>query len=184
MTDVGLSPGTGDVPGDWDYARDLVFAQPAASAVRAVLREAADTVATLLTSGPAPARLSVRAGEVAIEVSWPDRTAVPAGPAPTSTVDTMDTADTADTVAERPGPDVTVVTASTVGVFYRAPSPEADPYVREGDHVRQGQQVGIVEAMKLMIPVEADRAGTVVRILRDNGDEVEYGDALMELGAP
>ncbi|PEH79785.1 acetyl-CoA carboxylase biotin carboxyl carrier protein subunit [Nocardia sp. FDAARGOS_372] len=71
--------------------------------------------------------------------------------------------------------------AETVGVFYRAPEPGADPFVAEGDPVRAGQQVGIVEAMKLMIPVVATREGRVAEFLVDNGDAVEYGAPLLVL---
>ena len=56
------------------------------------------------------------------------------------------------------------VLASTVGVFYCAPQPGAPPFVEEGDLVARGDQVGILEVMKLMIPVEADCAGRVTRL--------------------
>jgi len=73
------------------------------------------------------------------------------------------------------------VIAPTVGVFYRAPSPGAAPFVEEGDTVAAGTQVGIVEAMKLMVPVEADRAGRVSKVLKSDGDPVEYGEPLIRL---
>ncbi|WP_343044371.1 acetyl-CoA carboxylase biotin carboxyl carrier protein, partial [Micromonospora maritima] len=74
-----------------------------------------------------------------------------------------------------------VVRAPTVGVFYRAPEPGAKPFVAEGDIVQPGQQVGIVEAMKLMIPVHADAHGTVVEVLRADGAPVEYDEPLLAL---
>lgn len=77
--------------------------------------------------------------------------------------------------------DTFTITAETVGVFYRATEPGADPFVTEGDPVRSGQQVGIVEAMKLMIPVTTAREGRVVRFLIENGEAVEHGQALMVL---
>jgi acetyl-CoA carboxylase biotin carboxyl carrier protein len=73
------------------------------------------------------------------------------------------------------------VTAPTVGVFYRSPEPGAPPFVSEGDVVAAGQQVAIIEAMKLMIPVEADRAGRVAAILCADADAVEYGQPLLVL---
>ena len=73
------------------------------------------------------------------------------------------------------------VRAPSVGVFYRAPEPGAPPFVGEGDTVRPGQQVAIVEAMKLMLPVEADRAGRVVEVLKRDGEPVEYGEVLFVL---
>ncbi|MBH0776520.1 acetyl-CoA carboxylase biotin carboxyl carrier protein [Nocardia bovistercoris] len=79
--------------------------------------------------------------------------------------------------------DTFVVTAETVGVFYRLPEPGAAPFVTEGDPVRTGQQVGIVEAMKLMIPVTASAAGRVLEFLVENGEAVEYGAPLLRLEA-
>jgi len=87
--------------------------------------------------------------------------------------------------AERPAPVVdaapaTAVTieAPMVGTFYRAPSPTADPYVREGDVVKQGQVLCIIEAMKLMNEIESKTGGRIVRILVENGQPVEYGQPL------
>ncbi|WP_018636950.1 acetyl-CoA carboxylase biotin carboxyl carrier protein [Parafrankia elaeagni] len=74
-----------------------------------------------------------------------------------------------------------VVPAHTVGVFYHAPEPGADPFVRAGDTVVPGQQVGIIEAMKLMIPVEAERGGRVREILVADASPVEYGQPLLTL---
>ena len=65
-----------------------------------------------------------------------------------------------------------------VGMFYRSREPGAEPFVQPGDVVRPGQQVGIIEAMKLMIPVEADLDGQVLDALLADGTPVEYGDRL------
>ncbi|MFI6779532.1 acetyl-CoA carboxylase biotin carboxyl carrier protein [Micromonospora sp. NPDC050276] len=73
------------------------------------------------------------------------------------------------------------VCAPMVATLYLAPSPGADPFVREGDRVVPGQQVAILEAMKMMIPVEADRAGEVVKVLVPNATPVEYGERLIAL---
>jgi acetyl-CoA carboxylase biotin carboxyl carrier protein len=75
------------------------------------------------------------------------------------------------------------LTAPTVGVFYRSPEPGAAPFVNTGDLVTAGQQVGIVEAMKLMIPVEADRGGRVVDVLCADATSVEFGAPLFALAA-
>jgi acetyl-CoA carboxylase biotin carboxyl carrier protein len=74
--------------------------------------------------------------------------------------------------------------APTVGTFYRAPEPGAEPFVREQDGVRPGQQVGIIEVMKLMLPVEADVHGHIVEILARDGLPVEYGERLFSIAAP
>jgi acetyl-CoA carboxylase biotin carboxyl carrier protein len=70
------------------------------------------------------------------------------------------------------------VEAPMVGTFYRAPSPEAEPYVREGDGIKEGQVLCIIEAMKLMNEIESKVAGRVIRILAENGQPVEYGQPL------
>ena len=71
------------------------------------------------------------------------------------------------------------VTAPLVGTFYAAPSENAEPFVSVGDTVKKGQVIGIVEAMKLMNEVESDYEGTVVDILVENGEMVEYGQPLV-----
>lgn len=68
-----------------------------------------------------------------------------------------------------------------VGTFYRAPAPGADPFVEEGDFVELGQVVAIVEAMKVMNEIEAERRGKVAKILVKDGEPVEYGQDLMLL---
>ena len=68
-----------------------------------------------------------------------------------------------------------------VGTFYRAPEPGAAPFVTVGDLVRPGQVVGIVEAMKLMNEVTAERAGRVTEVLVDDGRPVEYDQPLVAL---
>ncbi|MCX8056815.1 MAG: acetyl-CoA carboxylase biotin carboxyl carrier protein [Ignavibacteria bacterium] len=65
-----------------------------------------------------------------------------------------------------------------VGTFYRAPSPDADPYVKVGDVVSVGQVLCIVEAMKLMNEIESDVNGKIVQILVENAQPVEYGQTL------
>lgn len=65
-----------------------------------------------------------------------------------------------------------------VGTFYRAASPEADPYVREGQGIKRGDVLCIVEAMKLMNEIEAEFPGKVVSVLVENGQPVEFGEPL------
>jgi acetyl-CoA carboxylase biotin carboxyl carrier protein len=65
-----------------------------------------------------------------------------------------------------------------VGTFYRAGSPDAAPFVKEGDSVVAGQVLGIIEAMKTMNQIESDRAGTVTKILVANAQAVEYGQPM------
>jgi len=70
------------------------------------------------------------------------------------------------------------VTSPMVGTFYRAPAPDADPYVEVGDKVEVGQTVCIVEAMKLMNEIEAEVRGRIVQILAENAQPVEFGQTL------
>lgn len=70
------------------------------------------------------------------------------------------------------------VTSPIVGTFYRANSPEKPPYVEIGDIVKKGQILCIIEAMKLMNEIESEAAGKVVQVLVENGQPVEYGQAL------
>jgi len=73
------------------------------------------------------------------------------------------------------------VTSPIVGTFYRSPSPDADPYVEEGDLVKRGQVLCIVEAMKLMNEIESESDGRIVKILAESTKPVEYGQALFLL---
>jgi acetyl-CoA carboxylase biotin carboxyl carrier protein len=88
--------------------------------------------------------------------------------------------------AAAPGPDAVPaeeenlhsISSPIVGTFYRAPNPDADPYVKVGDFVEPGQTLCIIEAMKLMNEIESDVSGTVVRVLPENAQPVEYGENL------
>ena len=70
------------------------------------------------------------------------------------------------------------IASPIVGTFYRSPSPDADPYVDEGDYVKKGQVLCIVEAMKLMNEIESEVDGRVMKILAESTKPVEYGQAL------
>jgi len=70
------------------------------------------------------------------------------------------------------------ITAPMVGIFYAAPSPGAEPFVEVGSTVAPGDTLCIIEAMKMMNQIESDTAGRVAKILVENGNPVEYGQAL------
>jgi len=70
------------------------------------------------------------------------------------------------------------IASPIVGTFYRSPSPDAEPYVEEGDYVKKGQVLCIVEAMKLMNEIESEVNGRVKKILAESTKPVEYGQAL------
>ena len=74
-----------------------------------------------------------------------------------------------------------IVKSPIVGTFYDAPSPDAEAFVKLGDHVSNGQVLCIVEAMKLMNEIEADAAGEIVKIYVKTGQPVEYGQPLFAI---
>ena len=74
-----------------------------------------------------------------------------------------------------------VIKSPMVGTFYRAPSPGAPPFVEVGQAVKEGDPVCIIEAMKILNEIEADRAGIIKEILVENGQAVEYGQPLFVL---
>ena len=77
--------------------------------------------------------------------------------------------------------DLHHLTSPIVGTFYIAPSADAEPFVEAGDRVSRGQVLCIVEAMKLMNEIEADDSGTVIAILVDDAQPVQFGQALFRI---
>lgn len=75
-------------------------------------------------------------------------------------------------------PEGHVVKSPMVGTFYRSSSPGAKAFVEVGDSIKAGETICIIEAMKILNEIEADKSGTVSKILSDNGQAVEYGQAL------
>ncbi len=78
-------------------------------------------------------------------------------------------------------PGQVVIASPMVGTFYRSPSPESPPFVEVGSSVESGQTVCIIEAMKIMNEIEAERKGRVLRILKEDKEPVEYGEPLFIL---
>jgi acetyl-CoA carboxylase biotin carboxyl carrier protein len=81
-------------------------------------------------------------------------------------------------VPAKPKPNEHVITAPMVGTFYGAPSPGAKPFIEIGDEIKLGQVLCIIEAMKMMNQIEADKPGRVTSIMARNGDPVEFGQPL------
>ncbi len=75
-----------------------------------------------------------------------------------------------------------IVKSPMVGTFYRSGSPGAKPFVEVGDTVKTGQAICVIEAMKLMNEIEADKDGVIKAIMVENGQPVEYGESLMMIG--
>ena len=82
---------------------------------------------------------------------------------------------------EAPAADLIEVTSPMVGTFYRAPSPEASPYVQVGSTVAAGDVLCVIEAMKLMNELECEVAGRIVEICADNAEPVDYGQVLFRV---
>ena len=102
--------------------------------------------------------------------------AAPAAPAPAA-------APTAPAEAAAPtAPAGHAVKSPMVGTFYRSPTPGADAFVKIGDTVKEGQTLCIIEAMKLLNEIESDKSGVVKEILCENGQGVEFGQALFIIG--
>lgn len=113
-------------------------------------------------------RVTLGRGAPTVALSTPAHVPAPAATAPVQS-------------AAAPAEDeagVVFVTSPFVGTFYRAASPEAEPFVQPGAVVKKGQTLCIVEAMKLMNEIESDTDGVVKAILVDNGQPVEYGQPL------
>lgn len=108
----------------------------------------------------------------------------PAAAAPSAPVPRAQEAGPAEAPEEPPpqpegeSENLVTVNAPMVGTFYRAPAPDAEPYVKPGDVVEVGQPLCIIEAMKLMNEIESEVRGRVVKVLVENGQPVEYGQPL------
>jgi len=88
------------------------------------------------------------------------------------------TAGQGDDAEAKPPKNLVPIKSPMVGTFYRAPAPDADPYVEENSSITVGQTVCVVEAMKLMNEIESEVEGRIARILVENAQPVEYGQTL------
>jgi acetyl-CoA carboxylase biotin carboxyl carrier protein len=117
-------------------------------------------------------RLRIEGGRPAVTNGVAEAIAAPQ-PAATSL-----TAGAASDSGEKEAADVHVITSPIVGTFYRAPSPEADPFAEVGERVGKGKILCIIESMKLMNEIESDVEGEIVAVYARNGQPVEYGEKL------
>lgn len=99
-------------------------------------------------------------------------------PVQVSSGDEAPAVDAAGAAAEE---DLHYVVSPIVGTFYRAPNPDADPYIKVGDSVDSGKTLCIVEAMKLMNEIESDLSGTIVKVFPENAQPVEFGERLFAI---
>ena len=129
------------------------------------------------------AEIEIKEGEEAVRISRSSSvmttvvapaTAPASAPAPSSVTE----------AEEKPAPQTTsghVVSSPMVGTFYRSPSPSSPPFVEVGTHVKAGDVVCIVEAMKMMNQIEAEKAGIIEAILVNDGEPVEFDQPLVTI---
>jgi acetyl-CoA carboxylase biotin carboxyl carrier protein len=110
----------------------------------------------------------------ATTVMMPTPAAAPAAPAPVAASPVAESAPAAPAGHRLASP--------MVGTFYRASSPGGAPFISIGDSVTEGQTLCVIEAMKLMNEIPADKAGVIKEILAENGQPVEFGQALFVIG--
>jgi acetyl-CoA carboxylase biotin carboxyl carrier protein len=127
-----------------------------------------------VNSGDRTVRIAAQA-HLPVNVGYSPAVAVSAAAAEKSAAAAAGTA----TAAPQGTESHAAITSPMVGTFYRAPAPDADPYVEVGDMVEVGQTVCIIEAMKLMNEIESELRGRVVKILVENAQPVEFGQKLL-----
>ena len=129
------------------------------------------------------AEIEIKEGEEAVRISRASKIqpAVAAMPAPLAAPAPA----AAESAAEQPpGPAAEsgeLVVSPMVGTFYRAPAPSSPPYVEVGQQVKEGDVIGIVEAMKMMNQIESEFSGVVAAILVEDGKPVEFGQPLVRI---
>jgi acetyl-CoA carboxylase biotin carboxyl carrier protein len=136
------------------------------------------------------AEIEIKEGEEAVRISrmaanppppaYPQFMHVAAPPAAAPQIEgpAKAAAPAAESAAAKPKPNEHVITAPMVGTFYASPSPGAKAFIEIGDEIKVGQVLCIIEAMKMMNQIEADKAGKVTSIMARNGDPVEFGQPL------
>lgn len=130
------------------------------------------------------AEIEIKEGEESVRISRASTTvpapvAYAAAPPPVATAPAP--AKEAETASADPVTQGNVVQSPMVGTFYRAPSPSSPAFVEVGKHVKVGDVVCIVEAMKMMNQIEADHAGVVEAILVEDGEPVEFDQPLITI---
>lgn len=144
-------------------------ARPSLPTAHSALDSVCRSATELAKSAPKPPqRIKLQHGQISVEIEWPQEQRPERRPEPTTQPST-------------PAAPAHCLLAPTVGTFYHSPEPGAPPYVAVGDLVRPGQPVGVLEVMKMMSTIEADRAGRVVEILVPDAHPVEYQQRLIVL---
>ena len=133
------------------------------------------------------AEIEIKEGEEAVRISrmptgpfaqLPQITHLAPAPATALAPAVVSEAAAVESAGKTPKPSEHVITAPMVGTFYASPSPGAKAFVEIGDEIKVGQVLCIIEAMKMMNQIEADRAGRIASVMARNGDPVEFGQPL------
>lgn len=157
---------------EFDKVKELATLLENSSLTKLRLEE--DGIVLELEAEPPQQLVSVAAPAVAAPTT---AAAVPPAPAPAAPASPSPDSDEAPYDMSK----LTLVKAPMVGVFYAAPSPGADPFVRVGSKVKKGDTLCVMEAMKLMNEVVAEVDGEVVDVCVEDGDLVEFGGTLMKI---
>jgi acetyl-CoA carboxylase biotin carboxyl carrier protein len=161
---------------DLDFLRGLIDAVDSSGIDSIEINRAGTKIR--IAKSPPPAPLTAAAPAITPIVTAPGLAAPSVAPAPAPA------ATSSAPAAAEPAPaksNLTDVKSPMVGTFYRAPAPEAPPYVEVGSTVKKGQTLCILEAMKLMNEMESEVDGVVREILVENSDPVEYGQVLFRI---
>lgn len=146
------------------------------------INEIKELIELVEKTGLTELRLETSGTKVVIKKEGPVMAALTATPVPVQTVESQQPPATVEATSaqeEKKLPENQVtINSPMVGTFYRAPSPEAEAFVQEGQIVEPGQELCIIEAMKLMNTIESDFRGRVLKIMVENAQPVEYGQPL------
>jgi acetyl-CoA carboxylase biotin carboxyl carrier protein len=130
--------------------------------------------------------IEIHEGEESVRITRSASGTAPVAPPPAPAAAPVAPAAATPVSAEEPAPPPEIeghrVTSPMVGTFYRAPSPGSNSFVEIGQAVEVGETLCIIEAMKMLNPIEADQAGVIRDILVENGNPVEYGQPLFIIG--
>jgi acetyl-CoA carboxylase biotin carboxyl carrier protein len=160
---------------DLEFLRGLIEAVDVSGIDSLEINRAGTRIRIAKTPPPAPVAAGAAISPIVATGALAPAPAAPALAAPASAPAA------AAAPAAPPASNLTDVKSPMVGTFYRAPAPEAPPYVEVGSTVKKGQTLCILEAMKLMNEMESDVDGVVREILVDNSDPVEYGQVLFRI---
>jgi len=147
------------------------------------IRKIRKLIQLIETSGIA--EIEIREGEDSVRISrYPSATAsvvMPTAAMPSAPNVTSSSTVPAAPVIKPEEPKGHIIYSPMVGTFYRSSSPTVKPFVEEGQRVNEGDTLGIIEAMKILNQITADKAGVVAKILVENGAPIEYGQPLFAL---